>query len=92
MKSETLLELKIYFFPAMRDQPGSAHIPIIIGTYAKMLRKGSNDSDLNLFQWTVLIHLDERPRCDLSHYLERVDFTLHKSFANVCNSRILSLI
>jgi hypothetical protein len=61
-------------------------IPIVIGSYSRMLRTSGEESELPLFEWTVILHPAFGIRGDLSPYIERVDFSLHKSFPDVCRS------
>ena len=62
----------------------SHHLPFVVGTYAKLLKPAPNETELPLFTWTCVLYLTGRPSADLSQYIERVEFTLHKSFATVC--------
>jgi hypothetical protein len=59
-------------------------VPLVIGTYAKLLNPPSIPQETPLYSWTCFVYLAGRPFADLGQIIERVDFTLHKSFANVC--------
>jgi transcription initiation factor IIF auxiliary subunit len=61
----------------------TTYIPIVIGTYAKLIKPAANPQELPLFSWTAIVYLAGRPWADLGMIVERVDFTLHKSFPNV---------
>lgn len=59
-------------------------IPITIGTYAKCIRSTDKPDDIPFYVWTCFVFVTGRPFCDLSVIIEKVEFTLHKSFPNVC--------
>ena len=58
-------------------------IPIVIGTYAKLVKPPVTPDDLPLYTWSCVVYPSGRPWADMSRIVERVDFTLHKSFQNV---------
>ena len=62
----------------------TTHVPIVVGSYARLIRKGDGDSDSNRYEWTVVVHIDGRIHGDLGNYVDKIDFFLHKSFAIVC--------
>jgi len=68
--------------------PIVSSVPIVIGTYAKLIRQQTTPEDLPLYSWSCVLYIPGRPWADLSQIVDRVDFTLHKSFQNVCISTL----
>lgn len=76
----------INFFPR---EPMGFHVPIVVGSYAKVVKPGVDEAQPPIFQWTCGVYPAGYPRSDLTPIIERVVFTLHKSFANVRTRRLL---
>lgn len=83
MTSGSLYPWRNIFFPTEMIST-SLELPITIGTYARIVKPASIEGDLNLFTWTCIMHVTGQPFGDAGEFIERVEFTLHKSFPNVC--------
>lgn len=59
-------------------------IPITIGTYAKCILSADKPDEIPSYAWTCFVYVKGHPFCDLSVIFDKVEFTLHKSFPNVC--------
>ena len=60
-----------------------SQLAITIGTYSKCIRQSQCDTDLPFYAWTCMVYLAGRPYADIGPIIEKVEFTLHKSFPNV---------
>lgn len=58
-------------------------IPIVIGSYAKLIKASFVEGELPLYRWSCVLYKAGEPYGDLSSFIERVDFILHKSFQDV---------
>lgn len=61
-----------------------ANLRLVVGTYARLKRPLAYVEGIPLYEWNCLVYYPGQPFLDLSPYIERVEFTLHPSFENVC--------
>ena len=61
----------------------SNDVSLVIGTYAQLITPPEFVDGVRLFEWTCGVFPHGRPFADMSSIVERVEFTLHKSFENV---------
>jgi hypothetical protein len=69
------------YFISKDSQMIGTKVPIVFGSYAKKAKDSS--ADTVLFTWSCGVYLDGLPFANLGPLIEKVDFTLHKSFENV---------
>jgi hypothetical protein len=58
-------------------------IPVVIGTYAKIKDKAMTPIESSKFRWSCIVALGESRIQSSTCVLEKVEFRLHNSFANV---------
>ena len=59
---------------------------LVVGTYAKIVKEPVEPADVTMYKWSCIVFPARSPQGDLSSVVEKVEFTLHKSFPNVCRS------
>ena len=61
----------------------TTQLAVVVGTYAEAIKPPPNQSDVLMYKWSCVVYPTEQPFGDMHELVDSVEFTLHKSFANV---------